>query len=204
MNRRRLASGSCRGVEAALSQSRDSRSGDVERSGRDKPQQTAAARRARALAEPLERQVAANRSTCSRLTSRRSPGRAGHRRSSREAHSRPESSRDGSCLLRRTASGCDADGTPSEERAMSVHQVIRAVIVAVLALLVGAGSASAATDHEHHHPRRTDPREHRRRPRTPRPRPPRRRRAAQDGRHPGRLLAAGRHGVLPVDAGPIG
>ena len=30
---------------------------------------------------------------------------------------------------------------------MSVHQVIRAVIVAVLALLVGAGSASAATDH---------------------------------------------------------
>ena len=48
--------------------------------------------------------------------------------------------------------------------------------------------------HEHHHPRRTDPREHRRRPHAPRPRPPRRRRAAQDGQHPRRLLAAGRHG----------
>ena len=47
--------------------------------------------------------------------------------------------------------------------------------------------------HEHHHPRRTDPREHRRRPHAPRPRPPRRRRAAQDGQHPRRLLAAGRH-----------
>ena len=30
---------------------------------------------------------------------------------------------------------------------MSVHHGVRAVIVAVLALLVGAGSASAATDH---------------------------------------------------------
>src|SRR5918995_1969241 len=34
-----------------------------------------------------------------------------------------------------------------EERSLSVRHIVRAVIVAVLALLVGAGSASAATDH---------------------------------------------------------
>src|ERR687897_2425662 len=34
-----------------------------------------------------------------------------------------------------------------EERSMSVRHAVRAVIVALLALLVGAGSASAATDH---------------------------------------------------------
>jgi hypothetical protein len=36
---------------------------------------------------------------------------------------------------------------PPEECSMSVHHGVRAVIVAVLALLVGADSASAATDH---------------------------------------------------------
>jgi hypothetical protein len=47
-----------------------------------KPQQRAAARRSSWLPEPSERQAAVDRSSCSRLTSRRSPVRAGHRPSS--------------------------------------------------------------------------------------------------------------------------
>jgi hypothetical protein len=53
------------------------------RCGSGKPQQTAAANSAMWLAEPSERQAAVDRSSCSRLTSRRSPVRAGHRPSSR-------------------------------------------------------------------------------------------------------------------------
>jgi hypothetical protein len=53
------------------------------RFGSDKPQQNAAARRAWSLPERLQRQAAVDRSSCSRLTSRRSPVRAGHRPSPR-------------------------------------------------------------------------------------------------------------------------
>jgi hypothetical protein len=49
------------------------------RCGSDKPQQSAAAKRDLSLGEPSGRQTAADRSSCSRLTSRRSPVRAGHR-----------------------------------------------------------------------------------------------------------------------------
>ena len=52
------------------------------RCGSGKPQQSAAANSAMWLAEPSERQAAVDRSSCSRLTSRRSPVRAGHRPSS--------------------------------------------------------------------------------------------------------------------------
>ena len=53
------------------------------RCGSGKPQQSAAARGGTSLAERNERQTAADRSSCSRLTSRRSPVRAGHRPSPR-------------------------------------------------------------------------------------------------------------------------
>jgi hypothetical protein len=53
------------------------------RLGSDKPQQRAAAMCGPSLVERLRRQTAADRSSCSRLTSRRSPVRAGHRPSSR-------------------------------------------------------------------------------------------------------------------------
>jgi Phage integrase family len=49
------------------------------RSGSGKPQQAAAAMRGPSLAERRRRQEAVDRSTCSRLTSRRSPVRARHR-----------------------------------------------------------------------------------------------------------------------------
>jgi hypothetical protein len=49
------------------------------RCGSDKPQQSAAAKCDSSLAERHERQAAVDRSSCSRLTSRRSPVRAGHR-----------------------------------------------------------------------------------------------------------------------------
>ena len=49
------------------------------RCGSDTPQQTAAAMGASPLVERLERRTAVDRSSCSRLTSRRSPVRAGHR-----------------------------------------------------------------------------------------------------------------------------
>ena len=51
--------------------------------GSDKLQQSAAAKRDLSLGEPSGRQTAADRSSCSRLTSRRSPVRAGHRPFSR-------------------------------------------------------------------------------------------------------------------------
>jgi hypothetical protein len=53
------------------------------RFGSGKPQQRAAAMCDPPLAERAERQAAVDRSTCSRLTSRRSPVRAGHRPFSR-------------------------------------------------------------------------------------------------------------------------
>ena len=58
------------------------------RSGSGKPQQSAAAMCGTSLAERSERQTAVDRSSCSRLTSRRSPVRAGHRPSwvSLDAH----------------------------------------------------------------------------------------------------------------------
>ncbi|MCE3249692.1 MAG: hypothetical protein K0R41_3517, partial [Geminicoccaceae bacterium] len=49
------------------------------RCGSGKPQQSAAALFGSSLAERAERQTAVRRSTCSRLTSKRSPVRAGHR-----------------------------------------------------------------------------------------------------------------------------
>jgi len=52
------------------------------RPGSDRPQQGAAATRGSPLAERPERQAAVDRGSCSRLTSRRSPVRAGHRPSS--------------------------------------------------------------------------------------------------------------------------
>jgi hypothetical protein len=52
------------------------------RLGSGKAQQSAAAVRGKSLAERIERQTAVDRSSCSRLTSRRSPVRAGHRPSS--------------------------------------------------------------------------------------------------------------------------
>src|SRR5215210_2590947 len=53
------------------------------RRGSGKPQQTPAAMEGSSLAERPERQAAVDRSSCSRLTSRRSPVRAGHRPSAR-------------------------------------------------------------------------------------------------------------------------
>jgi hypothetical protein len=55
------------------------------RCGSDKPQQNAAAMGGTSLAEWPERQAAVDRSSCSRLTSKRSHVRAGHRPSSRAA-----------------------------------------------------------------------------------------------------------------------
>ena len=61
------------------------------RLGSDKPQQSAAARRVPSLATRSERQAAADRSRCSRLTSRRSPVRAGHRPSAHLSRTVPHS-----------------------------------------------------------------------------------------------------------------
>jgi hypothetical protein len=65
------------------SSKRDGRSAIWKRSGSGKPQQSAADMCAPSLAERPERQTAVDRSSRSRLTSRRSPVRAGHRPSSR-------------------------------------------------------------------------------------------------------------------------
>ena len=85
------------------------------RCGGHKPQQNAAASRGESLVQRSERQTAVDRSSCSRLTSRRSPVRAGHRPSPRVRFgsgasaiaSADDISRHGAALDRARASSCD-------------------------------------------------------------------------------------------------